>query len=263
MVEICQQELPILPWADPKTARLPGLNPVAPGEWLLVDDAYAAQMAHKLFLMQDRESCVHRLSEGACAAADELLTEVLAELSQKDGFDVRDNKVRCPDQRWVALDRAHPLLTLGALVQEDLVIMQKQGDEHVMTGAILCFPASWSLDQKFMKTLNKIHDPVDEYTPDIARRVQRLFDGIQVGRPMWRANYLSYNDPELFQPRREEDRRDYDTASPTWLRVERQTMKRLPETGAVVFSIHTYVLSEHRLRVLGIQHPETKQLPLG
>ncbi|WP_424940233.1 heme-dependent oxidative N-demethylase family protein [Aliiroseovarius sp. S253] len=256
MVEICQRDLPILPWADPKTARLPGLNPIEPGQWLLIDDAYRAQMAHRLFLMNEQEEFVHRLSGGARAAASELLEDVLAEISDKDGFDVQRDSVRCPDGRLVQLDHLHPLLTLGALVQEDFVIMQKLGDEHVMTGAILCFPASWSLDQKFMKSLVKIHVPVDEYTPDIARRVQRLFDGIQVGRPMWRANYLSYNDPELFQPRREEDRRTNDTRTTNWLRVERQTMKRLPKTGAVVFSIHTYVLSKERLEELGISQPE-------
>ena len=132
----------------------------------------------------------------------------------------------------------------------------KQGEEHVMTGAMLCFPASWSLEQKFMKSLVKIHVPVDEYTPDIARRVQRVFDGIKVERPMWRANYLFYNDPELFQPHKEKDRRDYDAGKPKWLRVERQTLKRLPETKAVVFAIHTYVLSQDRLEELEISLPE-------
>ncbi|SPF76617.1 hypothetical protein ALP8811_01626 [Aliiroseovarius pelagivivens] len=255
MVEICQNELPILPWANPRTARLPGLNPVEPGQWLQTDDVYPAQMAHRLFLMKEHGQLVHRLSDGARAAADELLEEVLAELSDKDGFEVQGDCVRCPDDRLVQLDRSQPLLTLGALVQEDFVILQKQDDEHVMTGAILCFPASWSLDQKYMKSLVKIHIPVDDYTPDIAARVQRLFDGIQVGRPMWRANYLSYNDPELFQPRREEERRSFSPEKEKWLRVERQTMKRLPRTGAVVFSIHSYVLSWQRLEELNINPP--------
>lgn len=256
MVEICQNELPILPWADPKTARLPGLNPVAPGDWLRVDDAYNAQMAHRLSLMTEHEQIVHKLSDGARAAAEELLENVLTELSEKEGFAVQADAVRCPDGRLVPLDWSQPLLTAGALVQEDFVIMQKQGDEHVMTGAILCFPASWSLAQKFLKPLVKIHIPVDAYTPDIARRVQRLFDGIQVARPMWRANYLFYNDPELFQPRREEERRSYDAGGPKWLRVERQTMKRLAKTDAVIFSIHTYVLAQQRLDALGINLPE-------
>lgn len=242
MVEICQSALPIRPWEDARLTRLPGLQPIAPGEWLVQDDAYAAQMAHRIALIHSRRDAVHKLSEAARPAAEELLDTVLDALAVSQGFEVSDERVTCPDGRNVVIDRDAPLLTCGHLVQEDLVLMQKQGDEHVLTGAILCFPASWSLEEKFMKPLIRIHKPVTDYTPDIAKRVQRLFDGIQVGRPMWRANCLTYNDPELHQPRREVDRREMAPDGPTWTRVERQGMRRLPVTGAVVFSIHTYVV---------------------
>ena len=112
MVEICQNELPILPWADPRTARLPGLNPVEPGQWLQIDDVYSAQMAHRLFLMREHGARVHKLSDGARAAAEELLEDVLTEISDKEGFEVQANVVRCPDGRLVLLDRSQPLLTL-------------------------------------------------------------------------------------------------------------------------------------------------------
>ena len=255
MVEICQNDLPIRPWEDTRLNRLPGLNPTAPGEWLIQDDAYAAQMAYRVTLMRDHQDAVHRLSPDARAAARELLDTVLDELANTDGFQVSRTEVRCPDARVVKIDERAPLLTCGALVQEDFVIMQKQGDEHVLTGAILCFPASWSLAQKYMRPMLRIHKPVAAYTDDIARRVQRLFDGIRTQRPMWRANHLLYDDPELHQPRTEEDRRDGSGEGPKWLRVERQGMRRLPVTDAVVFSIHTYVLSDVRLRQLNIQVP--------
>lgn len=242
VVEICQKVLPIRPWEDDRLSRLPGLVPMAPGEWLVQDDAYGAQMAHRIALIRDKEAVVHRLSDAARPAAGELLDMVLFELATIDGFDVTQQTVTCPDGRIVQIDREAPLLTCGALVQEDLVLMEKHGDEHVLTGGILCFPASWSLDQKFMKPLIRIHKPVDDYTPDIALRVQRLFDGIQVERPIWRANCLTYDDPELHQPRTEENRRQTDPQKAQWIRVERQGMRRLPKTKAVVFSIHTYVV---------------------
>ncbi|WP_371169726.1 heme-dependent oxidative N-demethylase family protein [Aliiroseovarius sp. 2305UL8-7] len=243
-MEICQKHLPIGPWADLQHRKLPGLSPITEGEWLLVDDAYTAQMAYRVRLMQDELDQVHRLSDEARPAADELLETILAELETRPDFDVAPAFVRCPDGREVSVDRSQPLLTCGALVQEDFVLMQKRGgeDEHVLTGAILCFPASWSLGQKFLKPMTRIHKPVAEYTTDIARRVQRLFDGVQVGRPMWRANCLIYADPDLFQPRTEEDRRVATTEGAGWVRVERQGMRRLPQTGAVVFSIHTFVV---------------------
>ncbi len=175
------------------------------------------------------------------------------------GFEVGGGHVLCPDQTEIPIDRDQPLLTAGALVQEDFVIMEKLGEEHMLTGAILCFPASWTLEQKFMQPMTRIHVPVEEYTPEIARRVQRLFDGIQVGRPMWRANALIYGDPELHQPRLEEDKRGPVQSDTKYLRVERQGMRRLPQTQAVIFSIHSFVLSEIRLAELGITLPDLER----
>jgi hypothetical protein len=144
----------------------------------------------------------------------------------------------------VTLDPVAPLRTLGLLVQEDLCLMEKAegaGDEHVLTGAILCFPASWSLQEKLGRPLIGIHRPVPDYETEIARRVQRLFDAIRPEQPLWRMNSLVYRDPSLHQPRREADPR-IDRRGGSFVRAERQTLIRLPKTRAVVFAIHTYVV---------------------
>ena len=106
----------------------------------------------------------------------------------------------------------------------------------------MTFPASWRLAEKIGQPLTAIHDPVSEYTPDIARRVQRLFDGVQVGRPLWRYNQLWYHDPALFQPRSSMEPRSKPDSAARYFRTERQCVVRLPKTRAVVFSIHTWVL---------------------
>lgn len=99
-----------------------------------------------------------------------------------------------------------------------------------------------------MRPLIAIHDPVASYDTDIAKRVQRLFDGIKPGRPLWRFNALWYRDAELYQPRGLGDPRSaVDQGRAPFLRSERQTLLRLPETGAVVFTIHTYVLCARHL----------------
>lgn len=66
--------------------------------------------------------------------------------------------------------------------------------------------------------------------------------GSGAGRPMWRANAFVYADPALFQPRTEAALRPEPREGPLWLRVERQCLVRLPETGAVAFTIHTHVV---------------------
>ena len=155
-------------------------------------------------------------------------------------------RVQRPDGAEVALDPVRPLATLGRLVQEDLCVMERAGEEHILTGACLCFPASWSLSEKIGRPLTGIHTPVASYDGDIARRVQRMFDAIRVEQPLWRMNALVYVDPSLHQPRREADPRT-DRRGGVYLRAERQCFVKLPQTRAVVFSIHTYVVRTETL----------------
>ncbi len=229
---------------DPLTPRpLPGIQPASMDDWLHCDDAFAGQMQRREVLLRERRPDVLALDSAAEPAAQELLELVLHQV-----YPGCTDQVTRPDGQVVEIDRTCPLDTLCRLVQEDFCILQKHGDEHVLTGAILCFPASWCLAEKFMRPLIDIHIPVSGYDENIARRVQRLFDGIRPGRPLWRFNALWYEDAELHQPRSANDRREVrDPGAARFLRSERQTLLRLPETQAVVFSIHTYVLEARRL----------------
>lgn len=235
MQDILQTSLPY----DPLSPRpLPGIAPLRMQDWLLRDEAFAGQMRRRADLLQRSRSEVLALSEGARDAAVELLELVLAQV-----YPGCVSSVLRADGVRVEVNRDDPMGTLGLLVQEDLCILQKQGDEHVLTGAVLCFPASWTLSEKFMRPLTGIHEPVGDYDAGIARRVQRLFDGVHPDRPLWRFNALWYADPELHQPRSIHERRSVpETSVAEYLRSERQCILRLPRTLAVIFSIHTYVL---------------------
>ncbi|WP_426033533.1 heme-dependent oxidative N-demethylase family protein [Cypionkella sp. TWP1-2-1b2] len=182
---------------------------------------------------------MHALPEAALPAALELYDRVLGKLRSTAGFEVGATAVRRPDGVLVALDRDRPLLTLGRLVQEDLCLMQRVSAEHALTAAVLCFPASWTLAEKLGRSMLGIHIPVESYAEDLARRVQRLFDAIRPEQPLWRMNFHIYESPALFHPRRESYRHPTARAG-AYMRAERQCLLRLPQTGAVVFSIHTY-----------------------
>ena len=224
---------------------MPGISPLDQGDWLRVDETYAAQLAEKARIVEKDRDLVLALSENARPAAEELLETVVTALIAKEGFTLQGDALLCPDERLVELDRSDPMLTLSRLTQEDFCILQKQGLEHVLTGASLCFPASWLLAEKFMRPLINIHEPVASYDENIARRVQRLFDGVRVEQPLWRFNALWYADPALHQPRSAHERRDERFAETAkFMRSELQTIRRLPSTGAVIFGIHTYVLAE-------------------
>lgn len=225
-----------LPHAQRGAPGLPGMAPCGVDDWLRIDEAYPAQMAYRAALLAQRPADVLYEPIAAQAPMRELL-EAALEIMPGMGFDVAGGVVTCPDGRRVAVDYDAPLRTLGHLVQEDLCILEKRGDAHVLTAAVLCFPANWRLAEKVGRPLIGIHAPVAEYDANIAGRVQRLFDGVRAGRPLWRFNKLRYADPDLHQPCRR-----VVGADEPFIRSERQCILRLPRSNAVVFSIHTYVV---------------------
>ena len=157
MTPILQSHLPFAPWMDPRTSRLPGVLPVEADDWLRVDDAFSGQMAERDRLLTVAPDAVHALLDAGRPAADELYRAILSRLAQQPGYRFAQASALRPDGVTVLLDPAQPLMTLGRLVQEDLCLMERQGDEHVLTGAVLCFPASWSLAEKIGRPLTGIH----------------------------------------------------------------------------------------------------------
>ena len=236
---ILQSRLPVAPWADPALARMPGMRPVE-GSWIVVDDAYAAQVAEKQRLLAERPGDVVAALPGSEAAQAEALEAALAALP--GGFRRDGDAVETPDGRHVAL--GDPLRTLAATVQEDVLVLERRGAEHVLVAGLLCFPASWTLAEKIGRPLTRIHRPVPGYAGDLAGRVQRLFDRARPGRAMWRMNALGYHDPALFQPRTEAAPKRERPAR--FLRCERQTVLALP-SGAVMFAVHTYLVRPEAL----------------
>ena len=226
--------------------KLPGTRPISPDEWIICDDAFSQQMALRDELIKTRRDKVLAISDQAYEAAVEL-SKMALEFSIKSlGYQKSNDEVIRPDEVSLKIDLSDPMEFLGRLVQNDFCILQKVGEEHVLTAASLCFPASWSLEEKFLKPLIDIHTPVKEYNEEIAKRVQRLFDGLQVSRPVWRFNALYYEDPHLFQPRSiNQPRKKPAPNQVNYFRSERQTLIKLPETRAIVFGIHTFVIKMH------------------
>ncbi|MEP0961907.1 MAG: DUF3445 domain-containing protein [Roseobacter sp.] len=222
---------------------LPGVRPLADGQWLRVSDSYAGQIGYRRQLIEQQRDAVLWQQPSATPAVQEVLDTAL-EAMPGIGFEVMPNGIRCPDGVTINKITDAPLVVLGQTLQEDICILEKRGDAHVLTAALLCFPASWLLSEKAGHPLERIHAPVDEYNEDIARRVNRLFDGVQVGRPLWRNNMIWYDDPDLFQPRSEMagERKAPTPQKAAYQRVERQTIMRLPKTKAVVFLIHSYIV---------------------
>lgn len=208
----------------------------------MVDDAYSRQMLIRENLIDQRFADVHALLDEGEAAAKECLEEVLTLLADNPAYTKNVGSIVRPDGKEITIDRDNPLVTLGRLIQEDICILQPSELGHKLVGAILCFPASWTLAEKIGRPMVRIHAPVTEYSGEVAKRVQRLFDMVHSDRPMWRANAFAYDHARLFTPRREDDPPRKVDGEIRFVRSERQVIKKLPQTGAIVFSIHTFIV---------------------
>lgn len=220
--------LPVKAWLDPQTARLPGVRPVAPKDWLYRSDVYAPQMAYRRSLIETKREAVFGASEDSLPACNELQNIISSECS------------------FSKSNSAHPLIDAASYIQEDLCILQKQDDRHLLTAAVMCFPSSWDFRQKLGRSIDSIHSPVPEFA-EVSKTVERMLSAIRVEQPLGRANFLIYTDPELHQPRAENILKPIDPNAPRYVRVERQTFRRLPESLAVVFAIHTFVMPASQL----------------
>src|SRR5207248_5320614 len=85
---------------------------------------------------------------------------------------------------------------------------------------------------------------------ELARKVDRFLERLRPDALMKRRNWLIHETDELFVPGPPAKPDLSIPPDDLWLRSERQTLRRLPETDAVVFTIRTQQVSmsilEHR-----------------
>lgn len=238
-----------------------GLRALDPADWIEVDAHRASEMAQKQVLLRDRHADVVATLPAGDAGSRETWQALTSHLLAH--FPHRYTDVAREGSRVVALRdgdtgelvdvrQLHPIDACGRIVQEDVVLMRKQGVDWVLVAASVCFPSRWRLADKVGKNLAGIHGPVPGYAEQIGNPVDVMFDKLMVGRPMWRLNWTLLDDAELHQPVADRDRPrgigEVDPGSLLHFRVERQTLTKLPESGDIVFTIRTYV---QRLADLG------------
>jgi len=211
-----------------------GLHPLDPADWLVVTGDHAAETGEKRRLLDDGADIRRLLPEGEAAVA-EMAVALTANLARYHAEIVPDAAI------------ADPLCRLGLALQEDLCLMLPGPDGYRLVGAFVAFPARWRLDEKIGRPIGAIHAPVPGLESAIGRPIGLFFERLAAGRPVWRANWSISDDPTLFQPsgplcRTATVLTADDAGERLWLRVERQTLTRLPVTGAVLFTILTFVL---------------------
>ncbi len=245
-------ELLHLPFEPGPYRMAMGLVHLPEAAWFELDDRYQTELRERHRLLAERHADVFAALPPSEAARAEALHDIVDNLAThhadwfaRDGSTLRN---RLTGEDW---DLAHlpcdPLELAGRLVQEDLCIIQHDAAAPVLTSAVLCFPSRWRLAEKIGRPLTAVHGPVPFYAERLARPVDRFMRHVKPGHIAARLNWSVLDDATLFQPggKWREALNPAVTATNAgetlFLRVERQTLRRLPGTAAVLFGIRVHV----------------------
>jgi len=254
-----------------------GLKPLDPDRWIEVDDHLLPYLAEKHRLYADIPERVFVEEDGTRDAQREVL-DLLAEYlpthfprthgNTGGGVELVGPAGKSDSGIGAGGFKDAPLVAASLLVQEDLILMRRDDSGWRLVAGSLCFPSSWSLIEKFGRPLQDIHAPVPGFGPGTrpAELINRMFDGLQ-GQAVERYNWSIQSDNALYHPLSDIERIDRATNRPSrfpdgdinahaFIRVERQTLRKLPVSRDVLFTIRIHL---DPLRVLA-GHPDRAAL---
>lgn len=236
------------PYAGPTRPFTIGLSALDPTRWIEPDADRDRYLAEKRALATTRFDEVFRATDDSLPAQAECLAALTAHLNA--------HHPQFMAETGLSDDDLPPLLRAGMLVQDDLVIMMRREAGWFIAAAHLSFPSSWLLAEKFDRPMEEVHEHVPGFEGGTrnAAMINRIFDNLAPDLPAERFNWSINWKEKLFHP--ETGRNDTAEPEEAVVRVERQTLTKLPVTGAIVFTIRIYLDPV----TLFDRHPEGKRL---
>ncbi|HSL73062.1 MAG TPA: DUF3445 domain-containing protein [Ilumatobacteraceae bacterium] len=212
-----------------------GVRPLDLEHWIELGSDADAAIAAKPTLMD-------RYPDTVFAVLDERVAE--------ESQEVADTLVAHLRRRWpnrygdVELDPAlHPLDAAARLVPEDLVLLVERDGRLVFGGGSVCFPNRWDLRSKLGLSMAEVHAPVDRLNEQLEVPIDGFFERLTPERSFWRLGWGVLDTSDWFTPVDGTAAPRPRALEPGWayLRVERETLRRFPESQCILFTIRTYV----------------------
>ena len=139
-----------------------------------------------------------------------------------------------PDEAWGRC------LTLGKNWEPDFLLLALEPADTVrLVGGCVCFPSSWSLEEKIGHPIEAIHEIVPGLNATLGAQIHGFLAKLRPGVAWHRSNWGLSRTAELNQhPARRLPRLD-DTIrlDEVWLRVEHQALLALPRSKGILFGI--------------------------
>jgi hypothetical protein len=261
-----RKAIPYFPFDGQPYQPKMGLKPLDRKNWLEFDGQHLPHLALKKKLFQTERDTVLQIKAGSEAACLELHSTIRAHVLNQHPDLFREGgggllALATGERFGEPKDAEEALEQISRWGQEDWCLVDPGAPFSVIAGFV-CFPSRWSLREKMGRTPDGVHEGVPSYNNFLAAPVRNFFEKLIPERPMWRLNWTIHDSDQLFCPGPHSSGKKLtadNVLENCFLRVERQTLSRLPQTGAIAFSIRTHL---HPLLV-AIDTPERKKLALA
>jgi len=147
----------------------------------------------------------------------------------------------------MGVEGALPEAALSAHEDMCLLTQRNAGEPYRLIGAAVAWPTDWHPKDKIGLPLRALHAPIAGYEDQLATGVDRFMETLKPGPIFGRCNWFVAPTRERRWIAQGEPHDQFahvtaDNAGETlFVRSERQTLRRLPETGAILFTIGVYV----------------------
>jgi len=236
--------LPFIP--NPQIVHM-GLQRLQPRHWIQPCTTLPNYLHNKLSARRRLGSAIFAAEPRSLEAQEELAQTLLQHLRSDHSVDPHSHYFATAGRlcwqggggalHWpLAVTSVEPLWEASQWVADDLCLLMPGRHGYELVAASLAAPSYWKLEDKIGRPLQQIHAPVPGFQQKLAGQVARFFEHLLPEYPVWRGNWSVVDSPELLQ------RGGASVAGgDLYLRVERQSLRRLPQTGAVAFTIRVSI----------------------
>jgi hypothetical protein len=237
-----------------------GLRPIRPETWIQIGADHAQIMRQKHERLNRFRPYYYRTLPESLPAQRELRNRVTTHLlsDHPGSFEKLDSVVRSViTGQTLDLDdnSVEPLLQLSHLIEEDFMLLDEGSGIPRIIAAANAYSTSGRLAASVGHDMEWTHAPVPQLTEKLGAKINRVIRTVHTATPCERFNwqvtpmasvFFPHTDPHAANAAamhhvaaelREDPARAGDLL---WLRVERQTLTRLPDSDSVAFSLHTY-----------------------
>ena len=203
-----------------------GTKPLDLQRWFVRDPDWEPTLAMKRALIAERRNdvvCYRDDAHDVAQEVTELILGWLGKTTSNTGIDA--------------------LVDAAREVPDDLTVLRSipgEADEQLpFVAGVVCSPSRWKLSEKIGHDMLTVHKPVSLYAEHIGAAVDTTLTRLSPEKPIWRSNWTLEDHPALFQPY-SPDKPLVEHPSQLWIRIERETLRRLPRTRGILFTIRGF-----------------------